>query len=124
MRITFLCDSCRSEFTVASHFAGRTILCPRCRRKTRIPAAPSSPEASPSSGASPPSGAPVRESSNAFAKPCADFAPNPFAFSVRLETFASPRRDGEERAPAAGTAASKTPSVNELIATLLDEENR
>lgn len=122
MRITFRCESCRSEMTVASHFAGRTILCPRCRRKTRIPAANASPEAA----ASPPDSQPseARESSNAFVKPCADFAPNPFAFSVRLDAFVSSRRDGEESASAVGPAASKTPSVNELIATLLDEDNR
>ncbi|MBQ9800484.1 MAG: hypothetical protein IJO40_11200 [Thermoguttaceae bacterium] len=124
MRITFLCASCRSELTVASHFAGRTILCPRCRRKTRIPTANAAPETTASPADSPTSASLVRESSNVFAKPCADFAPNPFAFSVRLETFA-PQDGGEENASsAAETTASKTPSVNELIATLLEEENR
>ncbi len=116
MRITFFCESCRSKLTVASHFAGRTILCPRCRKKTLIPSSSVSSVAS-----SAPETAP--DSSNAFVKPCADFAPNPFAFSVRLETFAPPN-GGEEDASPLETSASKTPSVNELIATLLDEENR
>lgn len=123
MRITFVCESCRSELTVASHFAGRTILCPRCRQKTRIPATSAASEDSPKSQSPRPSGSVARESSHAFVKFCADLAPNPFAFSVRLETFASPA-DAEDDAPGAETSASKTPSVNELIATLLDEENR
>ena len=123
MRITFVCESCRSELTVASHLAGRTILCPRCRKKTRIPSAQSA-SSSPSSSADA-SSAPVqlaRESTNAFVKPCADFAPNPFAFSVRLETFAP--ANGDEEVRDVETSASKTPSVNELIATLLDENER
>ncbi|MBQ7029703.1 MAG: hypothetical protein IJN32_05615 [Thermoguttaceae bacterium] len=119
MRITFLCDSCRSELTVASHFAGRAILCPRCRRKTRIPATNAASDVE-----SQPSDARVREASNAFVKLCANFAPNPFAFSVRLETFASSDGEAAETASDVETSASKTPSVHELIATLLDEDNR
>ena len=124
MRITFRCEACRSELTVASHFAGRTILCPRCRRKTRIPTANAASEAASSPGASQSSDVPVSESANAFVKLCANFAPNPFAFSVRLETFATSHGDAENDASNAENAVSKTPSVNELIATLLDEENR
>ncbi|MBQ2789293.1 MAG: hypothetical protein IJE97_06620, partial [Thermoguttaceae bacterium] len=106
----------------ASHFAGRVILCPRCRQKTHIPSADSTPEPSPDEPRTP-SNAP-RESSNAFAKLCVDFAPNPFAFSVRLEEFAPPRYDdAEENRSTSDASSSKTPSVNELIATLL-EENR
>ena len=125
MRITFVCESCRSELTVASHFAGRAILCPRCRQKTRIPATSAVSE-TPSSGEAEPlsPGSTARESANAFVKFCADFAPNPFAFSVRLDAFASSDGDAEDAALGAETSASKTPSVNELIATLLDEENR
>lgn len=124
MRITFRCESCRSELTVASHFAGRTILCPRCRKKTRIPAANAASENASTPGDSQASDAPAGESTQVFAKPCANFAPNPFAFSVRLETFAPANGDAEEDASNAATSASKTPSVNELIATLLDEESR
>ena len=121
MKITFSCESCRSELTVASHFAGRTILCPRCRRKTRIPSVDAASQAAPSpDGSQSQVGSTGRESSNVFAKLCADFAPNPFAFSVRLETFA-PENGGEENATSSETPASKTPSVNELIATLLEE---
>lgn len=121
MKITFFCESCRSELTVASHFSGRTILCPRCRQKTQIQAANASADAAaPSDGAT--SAPNVRDSANVAAKPCADFTPNPFAFSVRLETFA-PQDGGEEDASTVESPVSKTPSVNELIATLLDEEN-
>ena len=124
MRVTFRCESCRSDLTVASHFAGRTILCPRCRQKTRIPAKSAAPDASAASDIAQSSGRPVNESANAFHKPAADFAPNPFAFSVRLETFVSANGDAEDDAPNAENAGSNTPSVNELIAELLDEENR
>ena len=124
MRITFRCESCRSELTVAAHFAGRTILCPRCRQKTRIPAANAAPASATASADSPTSASPAGEPTPAFAKLCANFAPNPFAFSVRLETFAPSNGDAEENASNAATSASKPPSVNELIATLLDEESR
>ncbi len=112
MKITFPCDSCRSELTVASDFIGRTILCPRCRRKTQIPAASVS-EASTSRPES-------AEVSSAFVKISADSAPNPFAFSVRLDLF-----DNESDVPPETEApASKTPSVDELIATVFDEDDR
>ncbi|MBR4834611.1 MAG: hypothetical protein IKU86_09840 [Thermoguttaceae bacterium] len=118
MKITFFCDSCRSELTVASSFIGRTILCPRCRRKTQIPAT-SVPEP-------PPTRSEPVESSSSFVKICADAAPNPFAFSVRLDLFVDENdasvADGG--APDDAANASKTPSVDELIAPLRDEENR
>ncbi len=119
MKITFFCDSCRSELTVASSFIGRTILCPRCRRKTQIPAS--------SAVEAPPSRPPLGDSSSSFVKICADAAPNPFAFSVRLDLFAV---EDETAAAENGLAfddatnVSKTPSVDELIATVFDEENR
>ena len=123
MRLTFFCESCRSELTVVPRLAGRTILCPRCRRKTRIPASNSASESPLVADAPTLPGSFARESTNAFIKPCADFASNPFAFSVRLEAFVPSNNDGDTETSNVETSASKTPSVNELIATLLDEEN-
>ncbi|MBR2003444.1 MAG: hypothetical protein IJ991_04600 [Thermoguttaceae bacterium] len=120
MKITFVCDSCRSELTVASRLAGRVVLCPRCRQKTSIP---SQSAASTSDVSLEPSSVDAFEASRSHAKPCADFVPNPFAFTVRLETFVPTNADDSfDETPDA--VVSKTPSVNELIATLLDEENR
>ncbi|MBQ7815418.1 MAG: hypothetical protein IJ387_13120 [Thermoguttaceae bacterium] len=114
MKITFVCDSCRSELTVASRLAGRVVLCPRCQQRTSIPSQSVASTFDASSEAS---------RSPSFVKPCADFAPNPFAFSVRLETFV-PANAGDDTFAETTAAVSKTPSVHELIATLLDEEDR
>lgn len=123
MKITFVCDSCRSELTVASRLAGRVVLCPRCRQKTLIPAQ-SDASTSAVSSESASSRASETPRSPSFAKPCADFVPNPFAFSVRLETFAPANVGDDAPAETSEAAVSKTPSVHELIATLLDEDER
>lgn len=123
MKITFVCDSCRSELTVASRLAGRVVLCPRCRQKTSIPTQ-SVAAASAVSSESASAGASETSRSPSFVKPCADFVPNPFAFSVRLETFAPANAGDDAFGETPEAALSKTPSVHELIATLLDEDER
>lgn len=114
MNIEFACTNCGSSLKVIAAFAGRVVQCPKCAKRTKVPAA----EGSGSPGAAPTEAGPAAGAPAADAPVAMPAAPAPAPVAAEAPPAVSGEaaaRLGKAALPAPGASPAKSAGVGSVF---------